>query len=111
MTNEDSLPLLEVQDDVPSSTSLQADFYWLMKICFIWPDISKLRLDMSKSSTDSLRYRLVSAVCAMQTALGTENLGSLFYKPLRHADGSVVFSLVHHVKSPKALISLRHGIN
>ena len=37
---------------------------------------------------------------------GTENLGSLFYKPLKHPNGGVVLSLVHHVKSPKSLISL-----
>jgi len=106
LTNEDSLPLLEVQDDVPSSATMQADFYWLMKLGYIWPDLSKLRQDMSRGGTDSLRYRLISAACTMQSALGTENLGALFYKPLRHSNGSVVFSLVHHVKSPKALISL-----
>ena len=37
---------------------------------------------------------------------GTENLGNLFYKPLKHANGSAAFCLVHHVKSPKSLISL-----
>ena len=43
----------------------------------------------------------------MQSALGTENLGICYYKPVRLAgSGAVVFCLVHQVKSPKSLVSL-----
>ena len=106
-TNEDTLPLIEVQEDVPSNATLNADFHWLSKICHLWPDLAKLRSDMSRLNMTSLRARLVAAGQAMQSALGTENLGLCYYKPLRHAaSGAVVFSLVHHVKSPKSLVTL-----
>lgn len=106
LTNEDCLPLIEVQEDVPSNTTLNADFHWFMKMCFMWQDIGKLRQDFGRLSSQSLRSRLLTAAAAMQSALGTENLGVLFFKPLRHSSGCVILSLVHHVKSPKSLVSL-----
>ena len=107
MTNEDSLPLIEVQDDVPSNATLNSDFHWLSKICFLWSDLAKLRADMSRLNMSSLRSKLVAAGQSMQSALGTENLGVCYYKPLRHqSSGAVIFSLVHHVKNPKSLVSL-----
>jgi len=104
VTNEDCLPLIEVQEDVPST--LNADFHWFMKMCFMWSDLARLRADLARVTTTSLRARLLTAASAMQSALGTENLGMLYFKPLRHASGAVVLSLVHHVKSPKSMVSL-----
>jgi len=106
LTNEDHLPLVEVSEDVPSSSALQTDFHWFMKMCFMWPDVGKLRQDMSKLSSQSFRFKLLSAATTMQSALGTENLGVLYYRPFKHSSGTVIFSLVHHVKSPKSLVSL-----
>ena len=107
MTNEDSLPLIEVTEDLPSNATLNADFHWLNKICYLWSDLPKLRSDMSRLNNESLRVKLVSAAHNMQSALGTENLGVCYHKPLRHPQsGAVVFSLVHHVKSAKSLVSL-----
>jgi len=107
LTNEDMLPLVEVQDDVPGNSALNADFHWLTKMCFLWSDLPKLRADLSRVSTSTLRSRLLTAASIMQSALGTENLGVTYFKPLRHSSGgAVVFSLVHQVKSPKSLVSL-----
>merc|ERR1719158_1760144 len=76
-------------------------------MCFLWSDLPKLRADMSRVSTSTLRSRLLTAASIMQSALGTENLGVTYFKPLRHSSGgAVVFSLVHQVKSPKSLGSL-----
>ena len=41
-----------------------------MKLGYMWPDIGKLRSDLSRSGTETLRYRLLSAAVAMQSALG-----------------------------------------
>ena len=107
VTNEESLPLIEVQEDVPSNATLNADFHWLNKICYIWSDVSRLRSDLSRLNLTSLRVKLLSAAHNMQSALGTDNLGSCYCKLLKHpASGSVIFSLVHHVKSPKSLVTL-----
>ena len=107
MTNEDSLPLIEVTEDLPSNTTLNSDFHWLNKICYLWSDLPKLRSDMSRLNNESLRVKLVTAAHNMQSALGTENLGVCYHKPIRQQQsGAVVFSLVHHVKSAKSLVSL-----
>ena len=107
LTNEDMLPIVEVQEDVPGNSILNADFHWLTKLCFLWADLGKLRSDLSRLSTSSLRSRLLTAASIMQSALGTENLGVTYFKPLRHSSGgAVVLSLVHQVKSPKSMVSL-----
>ena len=53
-----------------TTSVLQADFHWFMKMTFMWPDISKLRQDMGRSGSESLRSRLLAAATTMQSALG-----------------------------------------
>jgi len=107
LTNEDMLPFVEVQDDIPGNSNLNAEFLWLTKMCFMWPDLSKLRSDLSKVCVNSFRFRLLTAATIMQSALGTENLGVTYCKPLRHnSGGAIVLSLIHQVKSPKSMVSL-----
>ena len=60
------LPVLEVQDDVPSNSSLHSDFHWLSKICFLWSDLPRLRADMARLAAHSLRSRLLTAAAQMQ---------------------------------------------
>jgi len=107
LTNEDMLPFVEVQDDIPGNSNLNAEFLWLTKMCFMWPDLSKLRSDLGKVCVNSFRFRLLTAATIMQSALGTENLGVTYCKPLRHnSGGAIVLSLIHQVKSPKSMVSL-----
>ena len=74
--------------------SFQSDFYWLMKMSYVWSDISKLRLDMSKSSTDTLRYRLLTAAVNMQSALGRENRFYFEYAKLIYKNKLFLFILL-----------------
>ena len=39
-------------------------------------------------------------------ALGVTELGSPFHRPLTNPDGSVILSLVSHIRNPKSVLSL-----
>lgn len=38
-----------------------------------------------------------------QTALGIQELGTLYYKMLRDVEGTIVISIINHIHSPKSL--------
>ncbi|XP_033214419.1 ankyrin repeat and fibronectin type-III domain-containing protein 1 isoform X3 [Belonocnema kinseyi] len=102
VTNEDFLPVIEVDETYPSC--IYNDFHWLMKVACTWDDVKTLRQDMEKthsSSTNHFRIKLLQAASQMQAALCTQDLGQLYYKPIRDIQGTLVFSTVNYVKTPK----------
>ncbi|KPU79745.1 uncharacterized protein Dana_GF17001, isoform C [Drosophila ananassae] len=103
VTSEDFPPVIEVDETYPSA--LYMDYYWLMKVACTWDDVKSLRTDMERNLTSAVHFRtkLLSAVCQMQSALGFTDLGQLYYKPLRDAQGTVVLTCVQSVKSQKAV--------
>ncbi|KAH8278397.1 hypothetical protein KR018_002303, partial [Drosophila ironensis] len=103
VTSEDFPPVIEVDETYPSA--LHMDYYWLMKVACTWDDVKSLRSDMERNLTSAVHFRtkLLSAVCQMQSALGFTDLGQLYYKPLRDAQGTVVLTCVQSVKSQKAV--------
>ncbi|KAH8382787.1 hypothetical protein KR009_005240 [Drosophila setifemur] len=103
VTSEDFPPVIEVDESYPSA--LHMDYYWLMKVACTWEDVKSLRTDMERNLTSAVHFRtkLLSAVCQMQSALGLTDLGQLYYKPLKDAQGTVVLTCVQTVKSQKAV--------
>ncbi|XP_030369216.1 uncharacterized protein LOC115620217 [Scaptodrosophila lebanonensis] len=103
VTSEDFPPVIEIDESYPSA--LHADYYWLMKVACTWDDVKSLRTDMERNLTSAghFRTKLLSAVCQMQSALGFTDLGQLYYKPLRDAQGTVVLACIQAVKSQKAV--------
>ncbi|XP_043479149.1 uncharacterized protein LOC122509277 isoform X4 [Leptopilina heterotoma] len=102
VTNEDFLPVIEIDETYPSC--IYNDFHWLMKIACTWDDVKSLRQDMEKShmsSTNHFRIKLLQAASQMQAALCTQNLGQLYYKPIRDIQGTLVFTTINYVKTPK----------
>ncbi|XP_035729377.1 uncharacterized protein LOC118444816 isoform X5 [Vespa mandarinia] len=102
VTNEDFLPVIEVDETYPSS--IYNDFHWLMKVACTWDDVKTLRQDMEKShssSTNHFRIKLLQAAAQMQAALCIQDLGQLYHKPIRDIQGTLVFATVNYVKSPK----------
>ncbi|XP_026680370.1 uncharacterized protein LOC103510544, partial [Diaphorina citri] len=78
VTNEDFLPVIEIDDTYPNS--IYQDFHWLLKVSCTWEDIKLLRNEMEKSLSNSntsnhFRVKLLNASLQMQTALSIENLG------------------------------------
>ncbi|XP_023295303.2 uncharacterized protein LOC111678250 isoform X1 [Lucilia cuprina] len=103
VTSEDFLPVIEIDESYPSS--LYSDYHWLMKVACTWDDVKSLRTDMERNLTSANHFRtkLLSAVCQMQSALGFNDLGQLYYKPLRDAHGTVVLTCIQSVKSQKVV--------
>ncbi|XP_067128446.1 ankyrin repeat and fibronectin type-III domain-containing protein 1 isoform X2 [Centruroides vittatus] len=107
VTPEETLPILEVDETYPSS--LHTDFHWLMKVACTWEDVKALRQDMEKSPSSSnvhLRSRLLQAVEQMQAALGIQDLGQLFYKPVKDTEGTIVICTVKHIADIKSMVPL-----
>ncbi|XP_055377283.1 uncharacterized protein LOC129609384 isoform X2 [Condylostylus longicornis] len=103
VTNEDFLPVIEIDETYPSS--LHHDYHWFMKVACTWDDVKSLRTDMERYSTSAVHFRtkLLSSACQMQSALCISDLGQLYHKPLRDSHGTVVISCVNSVKSPKSI--------
>ncbi|XP_046739893.1 uncharacterized protein LOC124407632 isoform X1 [Diprion similis] len=102
VTNEDFLPVIEIDETYPSC--IYNDFHWLMKVACTWDDVKSLRQDMEKShssSTIHFRIKLLQAAAQMQAALCIQDLGQLYYKPIRDVQGTMVLSAINYVKSPK----------
>ncbi|XP_066908676.1 ankyrin repeat and fibronectin type-III domain-containing protein 1 isoform X1 [Halyomorpha halys] len=104
LTNEDFLPVIEVDETYPGS--IYHDFHWLLKIACTWDDVKWLRQDMEKSLSSPgvhFRIKLLQAATAMQTALSVQDLGQLYHKPLRDSEGTIVICTVNYVRSPKSV--------
>lgn len=104
VTNEDFLPVIEVDETYPGS--IYHDFHWLLKVACTWDDVKWLKQDMEKSLSSSavhFRIRLLQAAAQMQTALSVQDLGQLYHKPLRDSEGTIVISTVNYVRSPKSV--------
>ncbi|XP_077490006.1 ankyrin repeat and fibronectin type III domain containing protein wide awake isoform X2 [Amblyomma americanum] len=107
VTTEETLPILEVDDCYPAS--FQTDFHWLMKVACTWDDVKTLRLDMEKSHSSSnvhFRSKLLQTVEQMQSALGVQDLGQVYYKPLRDYEGTAVVCVAKYVSEPKTVSAL-----
>ncbi|XP_055935870.1 ankyrin repeat and fibronectin type-III domain-containing protein 1-like isoform X3 [Argiope bruennichi] len=107
VTAEDTLPILEVDETYPSP--LHTDFHWLMKVACTWEDVKTLRQDMEKSHSSSnvhFRSKLLQAAEQMQSALGLQDLGQLYYLPLKDSEGTTVLCTVKHIQDPKTMVTL-----
>ncbi|KAL4240314.1 Ankyrin-repeat and fibronectin type III domain-containing 1 [Mactra antiquata] len=110
VTSEEQVPIVEV-DETYASLSLHLDIYWLMKVACTWEDVKSLRQDMERSTAEGkvhFRGKLLQAVSVLQTALGTQDLGQFYYKPLRDPNGSVVLATVNFIRDPK-VVSFNSG--
>lgn len=103
VTNEDFLPVIEIDETFPSC--IYTDLYWLMKVACTWDDTKLLRTDLEKHSSSTVHFRtkLLSAALQMQSSLCLQDLGQLYHKPLRDSHGTVVLSTINYVKTPKSV--------
>lgn len=76
-----------------------------MKVACTWDDTKALRTDMEKNASSMIHFRtkLLSAALQMQSALCLQDLGQLYYKPLKDSQGTVVISTINYVKTPKSV--------
>ncbi|XP_043281006.1 uncharacterized protein wake isoform X2 [Venturia canescens] len=105
VTSEDFLPVIEI-DETYTPSCLYNDFHWFMKVSCTWDDVKSLRQDMEKcsgSSSNHTRMKLLQASSQMQAALSIQDLGQIYHKPLKDAQGTIVISIVNCVKNPKSI--------
>lgn len=68
VTNEDYLPVVEIDDTYPKE--MLNDFHWFYKIAFAWKDLKWFKDDLEKSTNNSVSFRmkLIQAVTQMQVS-------------------------------------------
>lgn len=66
VTNEDYLPVVEIDDTYPKE--MLNDFHWFYKVAFAWKDLKWFKEDLEKSTNSSVSFRtkLIQAVTQMQ---------------------------------------------
>ncbi|RZF48884.1 hypothetical protein LSTR_LSTR003264 [Laodelphax striatellus] len=102
VTNEDFLPVIEVDETYPGS--IYHDFHWLLKVACTWDDVKWLKQDMEKSlSSSAVHFRIKLLQAAVQMQVNHQHLGQLYHKPLRDSEGTIVVCTVNYVKSPKSV--------
>ncbi|OXB58371.1 hypothetical protein ASZ78_005986 [Callipepla squamata] len=110
VTNEDQIPIVEIDDS--HSSSIMQDFLWFTKLTELdvflqlscmWDDIRWLRQNMSisisSSTTLQARQKMLSAAAQLQNLLGTHNLGRVFYEPIKDRHGNILIVTIREVES------------
>ncbi|XP_044576765.1 uncharacterized protein LOC123259979 isoform X3 [Cotesia glomerata] len=104
VTNEDFLPVIQIDETYPNC--IYNNFYWLMKVSYIWDNLKTLKQDMEKnyeSSINHFKLKYLQASVQMQAALGIQNLGEIYYMPIKDSQGTVVISTINHIICPKSV--------
>ncbi|XP_030317781.1 ankyrin repeat and fibronectin type-III domain-containing protein 1 [Calypte anna] len=101
VTNEDQIPIVEIDDS--HTSSVMQDFLWFTKLSCMWDDIRWLRQNMSISVSSSTalqaRQKMLSAAAQLQNLLGTHNLGRVFYEPIKDRHGNLLIVTIREVES------------
>ncbi|XP_014667903.1 PREDICTED: ankyrin repeat and fibronectin type-III domain-containing protein 1-like [Priapulus caudatus] len=80
----------------------------MMKVACTWEDVKQLRQDMDKGSHSTAlhcRSKLLQAAMHLQTAVGLQDLGQLYYQPIKDNSGTVVLVTVNSVSDMKNINS------
>ncbi|XP_072155401.1 ankyrin repeat and fibronectin type-III domain-containing protein 1 isoform X2 [Bemisia tabaci] len=102
VTNEEFLPVIEVDETYPGA--LNHDFHWFLKVSCTWEDIKWMKNDMEKSLNSSsvhFRVKLLTAAMQMQAALGVQDLGQLYHRILKDTDGTTIICTINYCRNPK----------
>ncbi|KAF5889587.1 ankyrin repeat and fibronectin type-III domain-containing protein 1-like isoform X1 [Clarias magur] len=96
VTAEEQLPIIEVDD---SYSSLTQDFLWFTKVTYLWEEIQWLQQCASSthpscSCTLQTRLKILQALTQLQALLGTQDLGQVYFEPLRDKHGNAVLVLL-----------------
>ncbi|XP_019349911.2 ankyrin repeat and fibronectin type-III domain-containing protein 1 [Alligator mississippiensis] len=101
VTNEDQIPIVEIDDS--HTSSIMHDFLWFTKLSCMWDDIRWLRQNMSISVSSSTalqaRQKMLSAAAQLQNLLGTHNLGRVYYEPIKDRHGNILIVTIREVET------------
>nr|XP_020461770.1 ankyrin repeat and fibronectin type-III domain-containing protein 1-like isoform X2 [Monopterus albus] len=110
VTPEDQIPIVEVEDSY--SSSLMQDFLWFTKVSYLWEEIPWLQqcLSLSHSScscTLQTRLKMLQAVSQLQGMLGTQDLGQVYFEPIKDKHGNVLLVLLKDMNACSNLDGVR----
>ncbi|XP_015262335.1 PREDICTED: ankyrin repeat and fibronectin type-III domain-containing protein 1 [Gekko japonicus] len=101
VTNEDQIPIVEIDDS--HTSSIMQDFLWFTKLSCMWDDIRWLRQNMSVSMSSSTalqaRQKMLAATAQLQNLLGTHNLGRVYYEPIKDRHGNIIIVTIREVET------------
>ncbi|XP_072098199.1 ankyrin repeat and fibronectin type-III domain-containing protein 1 [Mobula birostris] len=101
VTTEDQIPIVEV-DNVQSS-SLTQEFLWFTKLSCAWEEVEWLRQNLSVSTSSSTvlqaRRRILTAAAQLQTLLGMQDLGRVYFEPLKDRHGNALLVTVKELSA------------
>ena len=121
MTNEEALPLIQIEDlnschmDL---ASIYTEFHWFSKLTHMWSDIDRLKANIHQVEKKfTIKAKILNAIQSMQGSLSGlgGDLGSAYRMPIILNNGesdsdpgnrAIVFSLIRHVKNSKSVVSL-----
>uniref|UniRef100_UPI00398E95E2 ankyrin repeat and fibronectin type-III domain-containing protein 1-like n=1 Tax=Pristiophorus japonicus TaxID=55135 RepID=UPI00398E95E2 len=107
VTNDDQIPIVEIDDSY--SSSMMQDFLWFTKLSCTWEEVRWLRQNLSASVSSSsalqARHKMLSAAAHLQTLLGTQNLGKVYYEPIKDRHGNMLLVTVRELESQYSFIN------
>ncbi|XP_077172551.1 ankyrin repeat and fibronectin type-III domain-containing protein 1-like isoform X3 [Paroedura picta] len=110
MTHEDQIPVVEIDDTY--SCLLMQDFLWFTKVSCMWDEILWLRqcVTVSQSSCSCIlqtRFKMLLAISQMQGLLGIQDLGRVFFEPIKDKQGNILVVTLKEVKTSQTFESVR----
>nr|XP_057916973.1 ankyrin repeat and fibronectin type-III domain-containing protein 1 isoform X1 [Doryrhamphus excisus] len=110
VTPEDQIPIVEVEDSY--SSSLMQDFLWFTKVSYLWEEITWLQqyLNPTQSScscTLQTRLKMLQAISHLQSMLGTQDLGQMYFEPIKDKHGNALLVLLKDMSTSPNLDGVR----
>ncbi|XP_074775878.1 ankyrin repeat and fibronectin type-III domain-containing protein 1-like [Athene noctua] len=110
VTHEDQIPVVEIDDTY--SCLLMQDFLWFTKVSCMWDEILWLRqcVTVSQSSCSCIlqtRFKMLLAISQMQGLLGIQDLGQVFFEPVKDKQGNILIVTLKEVKTNQTFESVR----
>ncbi|GCC31673.1 hypothetical protein chiPu_0010133 [Chiloscyllium punctatum] len=110
VTHEEQIPVVEMDDSY--SSSLMQDFLWFTKVSCMWEDSRWLSQCMcpslsSCSSVLQARHKMLVAVAQLQGLLGTQNLGQVYFEPIKDKHGNVLIMTLKELGTYQSLENVR----
>ncbi|XP_035261553.1 ankyrin repeat and fibronectin type-III domain-containing protein 1 isoform X2 [Anguilla anguilla] len=110
VTPEDQIPIVEIEDSY--SSSLMQDFLWFTKVSYLWEEISWLQQCLSPSQSScscalQTRLKTLQAVSLLQGMLGTQDLGRVYFEPIKDKHGNVLLVTLRDMSSSPSLDGVR----
>ncbi|XP_019902065.2 ankyrin repeat and fibronectin type-III domain-containing protein 1 isoform X2 [Esox lucius] len=106
VTPEDQIPIVEIDDSY--SSSLMQDFLWFMKVSYLWEEIPWLQQCLSPSQSScscalQTRLKMLQAISQLQGMLGTQDLGQVYFEPIKDKHGNALLVLLRDMNTCPSL--------